>query len=106
MELAQENVGLFLGACRRTILWCSLPDLPRCLACHARQITPAHDPNDYECGKRHGLPFITILTPDGAMNEEAAQFAGMMRCVARAFSCRHSFSPSSPVPRCALLFSP
>lgn len=45
----------------------------------AVKITPAHDPNDYECGKRHALPFITIFTDDGKMNEETAQFEGMMR---------------------------
>ncbi|KAJ1461257.1 tRNA synthetases class I-domain-containing protein [Pelagophyceae sp. CCMP2097] len=31
------------------------------------KITPAHDANDYECGKRHGLPFVTIFTLDGAV---------------------------------------
>ena len=46
----------------------------------AVKITPAHDPNDYECGKRHGLPFITMLTPEGVVNEEGAQFEGMLRC--------------------------
>ena len=45
----------------------------------AVKITPAHDPNDYECGTRHKLPFITIFTDDGKMNEDAAQFEGMMR---------------------------
>jgi valyl-tRNA synthetase len=49
----------------------------------AVKITPAHDPNDYECGKRHNLPFITVLNPDGSMNEEAGQFQGMMRYDAR-----------------------
>ncbi|CAN0457097.1 unnamed protein product, partial [Hapterophycus canaliculatus] len=34
------------------------------------QITPAHDPNDYLCGKRHKLPFITVLGLDGAMNAQ------------------------------------
>jgi len=50
----------------------------------AVKITPAHDPNDYECGKRHGLPFITIFTPEGAINEEGGEaFQGMMRYDAR-----------------------
>lgn len=31
----------------------------------AVKITPAHDPNDYEIGKRHNLPFITIFDDDG-----------------------------------------
>lgn len=49
----------------------------------AVKITPAHDPNDYECGKRHGLEFITILTPDGAINHNGSPFEGMMRYDAR-----------------------
>lgn len=35
----------------------------------AVKITPAHDPNDFQCGKRHGLQFINILNPDGTVNE-------------------------------------
>ena len=33
------------------------------------KITPAHDPNDWECGKRHNLPAINILNPDGTLND-------------------------------------
>mmetsp|Transcript_39234 Transcript_39234/g.57704 ORF Transcript_39234/g.57704 Transcript_39234/m.57704 type:complete len:1096 (+) Transcript_39234:46-3333(+) len=49
----------------------------------AVKITPAHDPNDYECGKRHNLEFITMLTEDGAINHNGGQFEGMMRYDAR-----------------------
>ena len=35
------------------------------------KITPAHDPNDYEVGKRQSLPMINILNPDGTLNENA-----------------------------------
>ena len=49
----------------------------------AVKITPAHDPNDYECGKRNNLEFITILTEDGAINQNGSQFQGMMRYDAR-----------------------
>jgi len=49
----------------------------------AVKITPAHDPNDYECGKRHNLEFITVLNPDGSINSEGSQFEGMMRYDAR-----------------------
>ena len=38
------------------------------------KITPAHDPNDYDCGMRHNLPFITIFTPDGAVNGEGGEW--------------------------------
>ena len=37
----------------------------------AVKITPAHDFNDYEVGKRHNLPMINIMTPDAAINENA-----------------------------------
>lgn len=43
----------------------------------AVKVTPAHDPNDFEIGKRHDLPFITIMNPDGTLNEAAGPFAGM-----------------------------
>jgi valyl-tRNA synthetase len=37
------------------------------------KITPAHDPNDWEVAKRHDLPVINILTPDGKLNDEVPQ---------------------------------
>lgn len=40
----------------------------------AVKITPAHDPNDWEIGNRHGLERINLLTPDGKMNENAPAF--------------------------------
>jgi valyl-tRNA synthetase len=47
------------------------------------KVTPAHDPNDFEMGKRHNLPFINILHKDGTLNENAGEFAGQDRFVAR-----------------------
>ena len=47
------------------------------------KITPAHDPNDFEIGKRHKLPEIDVMTPDGHMNEAAGQYAGLERFAAR-----------------------
>lgn len=49
----------------------------------AVKITPAHDHNDYEVGVRHNLPFITIFTDDGNMNEQCGEFKGMKRFEAR-----------------------
>ena len=49
----------------------------------AVKITPAHDPNDFIAGKRNGLEFLTIFTPDGAIAENGGEFAGMMRFEAR-----------------------
>ena len=47
------------------------------------KVTPAHDPNDFEMGKRHDLPMITILNKDGSLNENAGEFQGQDRFVAR-----------------------
>jgi valyl-tRNA synthetase len=47
------------------------------------KITPAHDFNDFEVGKRHGLPTINILERDGTLNAEGGPFAGLDRFVAR-----------------------
>jgi valyl-tRNA synthetase len=49
----------------------------------AVKVTPAHDPNDYEMGLSHNLPFITIMTPDGKINENGGKFAGMTMLAAR-----------------------
>jgi valyl-tRNA synthetase len=43
----------------------------------ALKITPGHDINDFEIGRRHGLEEITVIGPDGRMNEEAGDFEGM-----------------------------
>jgi valyl-tRNA synthetase len=48
------------------------------------KITPAHDPNDFEVGKRHGLPEIDVMTDDAHMSEAAGKYAGLERFVARA----------------------
>ena len=47
------------------------------------KVTPAHDPNDFEAGKRHNLPQIDVLTPDGKMNAAAGAYAGLDRFDAR-----------------------
>jgi valyl-tRNA synthetase len=43
------------------------------------KVTPAHDPNDYATGVRHGLPMINLLNPDGTYNSEAGAYAGLDR---------------------------
>jgi len=45
----------------------------------AVKVTPAHDPNDYECGKRNNLEFITILAEDGKINKNGYPFEGWAR---------------------------
>ncbi|MGL5871191.1 MAG: valine--tRNA ligase [Xenococcaceae cyanobacterium] len=47
------------------------------------KVTPAHDPNDFEMGQRHQLPFINIMNKDGTLNENAGEFIGQDRFVAR-----------------------
>ncbi|ANV90237.1 valine--tRNA ligase [Picosynechococcus sp. PCC 8807] len=47
------------------------------------KVTPAHDPNDFEMGKRHNLEFINIMNRDGTLNENAGMFAGQDRFEAR-----------------------
>ena len=47
------------------------------------KITPAHDPNDFEVGQRHGLEKIIIMNPDATMNEKTGKYKGLNR-----FECR------------------
>jgi valyl-tRNA synthetase len=51
----------------------------------AVKITPAHDPNDFEVGRRHGLPTVRVIDDSGRMTAEAGAFAGMER-----FECREA----------------
>ena len=43
----------------------------------ALKITPGHDPTDFEIGRRHDLPTLTVIGPDGRMNEEAGDLADL-----------------------------
>jgi valyl-tRNA synthetase len=47
------------------------------------KVTPAHDQNDYEVGKRHDLEFITVFDEKGILNDYAGEFAGLERLEAR-----------------------
>ncbi len=47
------------------------------------KVTPGHDPNDYEIGKRHDLPAINIMDKDGTLNAEAGPYMGLDRFEAR-----------------------
>jgi valyl-tRNA synthetase len=49
----------------------------------AVKVTPAHDPNDFEMGRRHSLTPINVMNQDGSMNEGAGPYAGLDR-----FECR------------------
>lgn len=47
------------------------------------KVTPAHDPNDFEIGRRHNLPTVKVIGDDGTMTAEAGKFKGLDR-----FECR------------------
>lgn len=49
----------------------------------AVKVTPAHDTNDYEVGKRHELEFITVFDEKGILNEQCGKFQGLERLAAR-----------------------
>ncbi|RJP45525.1 MAG: valine--tRNA ligase [Desulfobacteraceae bacterium] len=49
----------------------------------ALKVTPAHDPNDFEIGRRHDLPSVKVIGDDGHMTESAGTYAGLDR-----FACR------------------
>ncbi len=51
----------------------------------AVKVTPAHDPNDFEMGRRHKLAQINVMNEDGTMNENAGEYAGMDR-----YECREA----------------
>ena len=54
------------------------------------KVTPAHDPNDYEAGIRHGLDRVTVIDDSGIMTEAAGNYSGMDR-----FACRQEVFWSS-----------
>ena len=49
----------------------------------AVKLTPAHDHNDFNLGKKHGLPLINILNEDGTFNDNTGPYAGEKRFNAR-----------------------
>ena len=48
------------------------------------KITPGHDPNDFEVGKRHDLPIVNVMNDDGTINENGGRYEGMTDLDARA----------------------
>ncbi|MDR1863681.1 MAG: valine--tRNA ligase [Treponema sp.] len=74
-----ERYGAFVG--KKALLPLTDREIPvvadgyvdRAFGTGVVKITPAHDPNDWELGKRHGLPVINILTPDGRLNGEVPE---------------------------------
>jgi valyl-tRNA synthetase len=59
------------------------PVVERGFGTGAVKITPSHDQDDYDTGRRHGLPMITVLDDDGTINAHGAGYAGLDRAEAR-----------------------
>jgi valyl-tRNA synthetase len=85
-ERYQDLIGKFveLPLCGRRIPIVADDYVDAAFGTGCVKITPAHDFNDYDVGKRHNLPMINILTPDAAINENAPEaYRGMDRFDAR-----------------------
>jgi valyl-tRNA synthetase len=54
------------------------------------KVTPAHDPNDFDIGKRHGLEFVTVISPEGKMTDAVPEeYRGLSREAARKLVVKH-----------------
>lgn len=85
-ERYQQWIGqsLTLPLCNRTIPIIADDSVDPAFGTGCVKITPAHDFNDYEVGKRHQLPLINILTPDAHLNSDVPQaYQGLERFAAR-----------------------
>ena len=60
----------------------------------ALKITPGHDPNDYEIGKRVGLDIINIMNKDGTMNSNCGKYNGVDRGIAE-HNCGRTWKPKA-----------
>lgn len=80
-DLIDKNVRLPLLDKEITIIADSHVDMG--FGTGAVKVTPAHDQNDYEVGKRHNLEFVTIFDEKGILNEHAGEFKGLERLEAR-----------------------
>ena len=81
MDLIGKNV--ILPLCDREIPVVADIHADKEVGTGAVKITPAHDPNDFEVGKRHNLPEINILNDDGTIGENGGKYAGLDRYEAR-----------------------
>ncbi|MFH1075945.1 MAG: valine--tRNA ligase [Pseudomonadota bacterium] len=78
-----ENASVILPIVKRSIPLIYDEYVQKDFGTGALKITPAHDVNDFEIGKRHQLQMIKVIGDDGKMNENAGKFASMDR-----FECR------------------
>ena len=84
-ERYQELIGkkLLLPLANREIPIIADDSVEKEFGTGAVKITPAHDPNDYEMGKRHNLEELIVMDEKGFMNKEAGKFSGLERYEAR-----------------------
>ncbi len=80
-NLTGQEVHLPLTQRRIPII--SDPYVDKSFGTGALKITPAHDFNDFEIGRRHGLPIINVMDPEARMNENAGVYQGMDRKACR-----------------------
>ncbi len=80
-NLTGQEVHLPLTNRRIPII--SDPYVDKSFGTGALKITPAHDFNDFEIGRRHGLPIINVMDPEARMNENAGVYQGMDRKACR-----------------------
>ncbi len=78
--IGQEVVTPMLG---RRIPVIADPYVDHAFGTGALKITPGHDPNDFELGRKHGLPILTVMGKDATMNANAGPYQGLDR-----FDCR------------------
>ncbi|MCE5299382.1 MAG: valine--tRNA ligase [Spirochaetia bacterium] len=79
----KEGTMLVLPETGRQIPLIKDPYVDKTFGTGAVKITPAHDQNDFEVGRRHGLEIINVMHENGKMNEKAGKYSGMDR-----FECR------------------
>ncbi|MBM3791717.1 MAG: valine--tRNA ligase, partial [Acidobacteria bacterium] len=84
-ERYREMVGrkVLLPVMNRELPVIADPFVDREFGTGAVKVTPAHDPHDYQVGRRHGLPRITVIDSDGRMTSEAGEFFGQDRLTCR-----------------------
>ena len=77
------GMGIRLPLTNRTIPIVFDPHVEKDFGTGALKVTPSHDRNDYDIGKRHGLAMLKVMDEDGVMNEAARAYQGMDRFVCR-----------------------
>ncbi|MFH0787534.1 MAG: valine--tRNA ligase [Pseudomonadota bacterium] len=80
-ELAGQEVHLPLTQRRIPIIFD--PYVDKSFGTGALKITPAHDPNDFEIGRRHGLDILKVMDPEARMNEAGGVYQGLDRKACR-----------------------